>query len=104
MVLGIRAKPGNAFSEYLKANGEESEVDPQITQITRIRKKGTEVGGRLCEIEKKKAFHPSTLVPTYPGGMDFVFHRAGGAGGVKMDGTKMLSFSECLTYLWDMLE
>jgi hypothetical protein len=30
----------------LKANGEESEVDPQITQITRIRKKGTEGRGR----------------------------------------------------------
>ncbi len=30
------------------------------------------------QIEKK--YNPSTIFRTYPGGMDFVFHRAGGAG------------------------
>ncbi|MEE8433034.1 MAG: NAD-dependent epimerase/dehydratase family protein [Candidatus Desulfatibia sp.] len=43
------------YISSVKVNGERTEDNPQITQITRIRKKMTEVGGRRSEIRYRKS-------------------------------------------------
>lgn len=59
------------YISSVKVNGERTEVDPQITQITRIRKKGTEVRGQEGELKEfflRRMFLTRRIRTLFPSG------------------------------------